>query len=191
MFRQHGYGAVNEVDACGTLLSLTVYDRALGDIVRHIGNVDTHLIQVVAMLPYAQCIVEVFSILRVNGKRGDTAEVFAACYLLLGYVSRELVGSLFYLLRIFVRQVILSQYGMHLNIVVALLSKHIDNLTHKTLAAKNRVILALGVGGRPLGNLDHSLLTCLSALQLLLRNKNVVIEHITLGNKECIVLLHL
>ena len=43
--RQHGNGAVDEIDA-GTLLGLLVDDAALGDVVRHVGDMYTDLPQI-------------------------------------------------------------------------------------------------------------------------------------------------
>ena len=70
---------------------------------------------------------------------------------------------------------------MHLNVVVALLTEHVDHLANDVL----RVL------GGPLGDLHHRLLAVFAALQLLLRNQHVVNEDIAFGNEEGIVLLHL
>ena len=42
---KHWNGAVHKIYLCGTLECLLVYHAAFGNIVRHIGNVDTHLPQ--------------------------------------------------------------------------------------------------------------------------------------------------
>ena len=44
-FGKHGDGAVDEVDAGAALLCLAVDDTAFGNVVRHVGNVHTHLVQ--------------------------------------------------------------------------------------------------------------------------------------------------
>ena len=43
--REHGDGAVDQIDARGALLCLAVDDAPLGDVVRHVGNVDTDLVE--------------------------------------------------------------------------------------------------------------------------------------------------
>ena len=61
LIRQHGYGAVYQVDAGGTLLCLLVDDGTLGDVVGDVGNMDAHFPQPIHR-PDGQCIVEVLRI---------------------------------------------------------------------------------------------------------------------------------
>ena len=70
---------------------------------------------------------------------------------------------------------------MHLRIVLTLLAKHVNHLTHNVLRLLRR----------PLRNAYHRLIARLATLQLLLRHHDVVYEDVTLGNQEGIVLLHL
>ena len=48
--RKHRYGAVDKIDARCAALCLLVDYASLGDIVRHVGNVDAHFPQVVTYL---------------------------------------------------------------------------------------------------------------------------------------------
>ena len=70
---------------------------------------------------------------------------------------------------------------MHLHGVVALFAQHVNDFAHKVL----RVLR------RPLRDLHHRFLSCLAALQLLLRYQDVLHEEVALGVQEGIVLLHL
>ncbi len=70
---------------------------------------------------------------------------------------------------------------MHLDIVLARLSQHVDHLADDVLL----------VFRRPLGDLDHHLVVGLAALEFLLRNEDIVHEDVALGHQVGIVLLHL
>ena len=104
----------------------------------------------------------------VDGEGGDVPEVFSLLVVLLGYRRVYLVGSVFHCLRIFVWQTVLSEYGIHLHIVVAGLAEHVNHFAYHAL-----VLL-----GWPLGDLHHCLVVGLSALQLALGDYDVVYENI-------------
>ena len=86
-----------------------------------------------ACLPDAQRIVEVFGVLRVNGAGEHLAEVLTTLDLLLRDARVYLLGSILDILRILVRQPILCQDGMHLDIIVALLTQDINDLAYNVL----------------------------------------------------------
>ena len=177
---QHGDGAVDEIDTRSTLRGLLVNDRALLNIVRHVGNVHADLPEILH-LAYRQRIVEVLGILGVDGTGPDVTEVLATTNLLFGDARLYLLGSSLHRFRIFIRQAVLRQNSVHLYIVVALLAEHVNDLAHNIL----RVLRG------PLRNLDNGFLAILTALQLLLGNKDVMYEDVTLGDEEGIVFLHL
>ena len=155
---QHGYGPVDEIYARGTFHRLAVNDRAFLHIVAHVGNVDTYLPQALAQLLYGQGVVKVFGVVRVYGAGERLAEIFAFSLVLRRDLAGDLVGGLLHVLRILVRQAILCEDGVHLHIVVACRSEHVDDLAHDVLVVR--------VG--PLCDLYHRLVARLSALQLLL-----------------------
>ena len=179
-FGQHGDGAVYQIDTGGSLHSLLVYHGPLRDIVADVGNVHTDLPQL-TLLPDAQRIVKILGILGVNGTGEDIAEVLAALDFLLCDARINLLGSVLHMLRILVRQPILSQDGMHLHIVVALLAQNVNHLADNVL----RVLR------RPLRNAHHGLLAVLATLQLLFRYQYVVHKDVAFGHQEGKVLLHL
>ena len=127
-FWEHRYGAVDEVDARGTLHRLLVYHGAFGDVVRHIGDVHAHLPESVLQLSDGERVVEVLRILRVDGAGEHVAEVLALGIVRRCYLCRNLLGSLLHVLRILIRQAVLREDGVHLHVVVARLAEHVDNL---------------------------------------------------------------
>ena len=145
-----------------------------------VSDVDANLPKL-AFLTNAQRIVEVLGILRVDGAGEDVAEVLTTGYLLWRDAWLYLLGSLLDVMGILIRQTILCQDGVHLYVVVALLAQHVDDFTDNVLRFLRR----------PLRNLDDSLVARLAALQLLLRNEDIVYKDVTLGNQEGIVFLHL
>ena len=160
MLRKHRYCAVDEVDTRGTFLRLLVYYGTLFHVVRHIGYVHSHLPQAVVEPSDGQRVVEVLGVVRVDGAREDVAEVLALLQILLGYLARYLVGGVFHSLRIFVGQAILREDGVHLNVVVARRSEHINHF------AEHAPVLAVG----PLNDFHHGLVAVFSTLQLTARD---------------------
>ena len=179
-FGQHRYGAVNEIHAGGTLHRLFVYHRTFSDIVRHVGNVHTHFPQPLVGAAYGESVVEVLGVVGVNGTGEHAAEILAFCNVLLRYLGRNFLGSLLHVLRIFVWQSVLCQYGVHLGVVVALLSQHVNHLAHD--------VLVFGVG--PLLHLHHHFVAVLSALEPLFRQYYVVWQQSVLCSEEGDVPLH-
>ena len=146
-----------------------------------IGNMYTDLILPIGDLTNTQRVVEVFGIFGVDGTGEHFTEVLTTTNLLWGDARIYFLSSLFNMLRIFVRESVLCQDGMHLHIVVALLTQHVNHFAHDVL----------GILRRPLRYLDDCLVAGLSALQLLFRYQDVVYEDVTLSHQEGIVLLHL
>ena len=179
-FGQHRYGAVDQIDARGTLRSLFVYRGTLLDIVADIGDMHANLPQL-ALPADAERIVKVLGVLRVNGAGEDVSEVLAALDFLFRDARIYLLCGILDIFRILVRKAILRQDGMHLDVVVALLTQHVDNLSDDVLRLLRR----------PLRNLDHCLVARLAALQLLLRYQHVVHKDVSFRHEEGIVLLHL
>ena len=167
-FGEHRYGAVDEVDARGALHSLLVYHGAFCDVVRHVGDVNAHLPESVLELSDGERVVEVLCILRVNGAGEDIAEVLALGVVLRRYLRRNLLGSLLHVLRILIRQAVLREDGVHLHVVVASLSEHVDNF------ANHVAVILVG----PFHDAHHSVVTVLATFQLSARNDDAVRQHV-------------
>ena len=95
--------------------------------------------------------------------------------------ARDLVGGALHGLRVFVGQLVLGQDGVHLGVVVARVSQHVDHLSED--------VLVVGVG--PLGDLDHSPVVGLAALELALGYDDVVHEEVVGGDEVGQVAVHL
>ena len=151
MFWEHRYGAVDEVDRCGPLLRLLVYDRPFEHVVAHVGYVHTYFPHTVLHLLDGYGVVKVLGVARVDCDGKGVAEVLSLGYLLFSDARIYLVGCRFHILRILVWQSVLSEYGMHLGVVVSSLSEDIYHLTYG-------VTLLHG----PVYNPHHHLVTVLS-----------------------------
>ena len=125
-----------------------------------------HFPQAVVQWSYRQGIIKVLGILGVDGECGDIPEVFPLLIVLFGDFARNLVGGLFHLLRISVGQAILGEDGMHLGIVVACRTKHIDDFAHDVL------VLRRG----PLGDFHQHLVAVFPSFELVLGYDDVVDE---------------
>ena len=178
---EHRYGTVDQIDTSGTLHGLFVDDRALLDIMADISDMYTNLVLSVCDGTKTQCIVKVLSILGVDGTGKHLTEVLTTTNLLWGDARIYFLSSLFNMLRIFVRESVLCQDGMHLHIVVAFLTQHVNHFAHDIL----------GILRRPLGDFDNCLFTGLSTFQFLFRYQDIMHEDVTLSHQEGIVLLHL
>ena len=170
---QHRDGTVDEVDRRSTLLRLLVDDGSLGDIVAHVGDMHADLIKPVVELLDRECVVEVLGILRVDGAGPRVAEILTLRHILVGDLTRDLLSSVLHPLRVLVRQSVLSQDGVHLHIVVTRLSEHVHDFTNDAL------MLAVGPGR----DLHHGFVICLSALELILRDEDILRKSI-LGRDE-------
>ena len=71
--------------------------------------------------------------MRVDGEGGHLAEVLTTGYLFGSNIGRQLLSRLLYLLRIGVGQSVLCQDGVHLGIVLALLTQYVHYLANRTL----------------------------------------------------------
>ena len=163
-FGQHGYGAVYKIHTCGAFHGLFVDDAALGNVMTHVGYVHAHLPKALIEHANRQCIVEILGISRVDGAGKHVAEVLAFVVILLRYLGRNAFGSLFCRLGISVGQAVLGQDGVHLDIVFARRTKHINYFSHD--------ILVFGIG--PLGYFHHGLIARFAAFKLTFRHKDVV-----------------
>ena len=130
----------------------------------NVGYVHAHLPKALIEHANRQCIVEILGISRVDGAGKHVAEVFAFVVILLRYLGRNAFGSLFCRLGISVGQAVLGQDGVHLDIVFACRTKHINNFSHD--------ILVFGIG--PLGYFHHGLITRFAAFKLTFRHEDVV-----------------
>ena len=163
---QHGDGAVNKIHAGGPFHGFFVDDGAFGHIVRHVGDMHAHFPQTVVQRSYRQGIIKVLGILGVDGECGDISEILPLLIVLFGDFARNLVGGFLHLLRIFVGQSVLSQNGVHLGIVVACGSKHIDDFAHDVL------VFRCG----PLGDFHQHLVAVFPSFELVLGYDDVVDE---------------
>ena len=179
-FGEHGYGAVHEVDARGAAAGFAVDGVAFMHVVRHIGDVYAHLPRAVVEAAQRQGVVEVLRVVRVDGEGRHAAEVLAPRHLLLRDVGRELLGGALHALGIFVGQSELREYGVHLGVVVALLSEQVHHLAHRAL----RVV-------GPLHDLHHRLVARLAALELVLGYEDVVGQRAAFRHEEAVSALHL
>ena len=130
---------------------------------------------------YAERIVEVLGVTGVDGEGEHVAEVLAALEVGCRDVGIDLASGLLHLLRILIGQAVLGQDGVHLDVVVALLAQHVDDLADEVLR----------LGRRPLRDAHDGLLAGLAALQLLLRDEDVLSQLRAVGVEEGIVLLDL
>ena len=161
---QHRYGAVNQIDTGCTSKSFLIDSRSLAYIMRYVGDMNTNLPQSVIQLSDTQCIVKVLGVLRVDGAGKHFTKILATGYFLCRNSSIYLLSSLFHILRILIRQVILSQYGVHLCIVLASLTQYINYTSDDVL------MLLIG----PLYYLNHSLVVGFSALKFALGYDDIV-----------------
>ena len=134
----------------------------------HVGYVYAYLPKSVLKLLYRQRIVEVLGVLRVDGAGESVAEVLAFGIVFGCYLSRNLLGSLLYVLRILVRQTVLCKYSVHLNIVVASLAQHVHHLAYH---------IAMVLVG-PFHDVNDSVVAVLAALQLASRNDDAVGKYV-------------
>ena len=146
---------------------------------RNIGNVDAHLPQSVLKLLYRQSVVEVLGIFRVDGACECVAEVLALGIVLGSDFGRNLLGSLLHILGIFIRQTVLCENSVHLDIVVARFTQYVNHLA-------NHIAVVL-VG--PFHNLHHSIVAVLAALQLASRNYDAVGKHVAWRDKSAKVVV--
>ena len=177
---QHGDGAVDEVDTRCTGIGLLVDDGAFLHVMRDIGDMDAYLPEPIVELTDREGIVEVLGILGVDGAGKHVAHILTTVNFLLGDGGINLLCRLLHVLRILVGQVVLSQDGMHLGIVLACLSEDIND------RADNVLMLTI----RPLRHLYHCLVVRLTALELTLGDNDIVDEGRILRNEESHVLLH-
>ena len=177
--REHGDGAIDEVDTRSTVVSFLVDGGAFFHVVGHIGDMHAHFPKATVELADRQGIIEVLGILGVDGTGEDLTEILTTVDLLLGDGGIDLLGGLLHVLRILIGQVVLGEDGMHLGIVVTRLTQDIDHRTDD--------VLVFGI--RPLDDLHHGLVVGLTTLELPLGDDDVVDEGRVLWNEEGPVLI--
>ena len=181
MLGKHRDGTVNEIDTRSSLLGFLVNDGTFRDIVAHVGNVDSHLVQLaIGYFPDGQGIVEVLGIAGVDCTSEDFPEILTLLQVLLRHLAADLVGGLLHLFRIAIGQTILRQDGMHLSVVV---SRRTENVYHLSDHVLMTVI-------RPLDNAHHSLVVGFTSLQQPARYDDVAHEEIVLCHEKCHVILN-
>ena len=171
-FGQHRNGAVHQIDAGASLLGFLVDDAAFGDVVRHVGNVHTHLPQLCADFADGDGIVEVLRVARVYSKGHRVAHVLAPAYFLFWNLVADAVRGILHLLGIGIGQSELGQDGVHLRLVLARLSQHLHHFADGVLGV-----------GRPFLNLHDYLVALLGALHVSAWNQNVVGQRAVLSNQ--------
>ena len=146
----------------------------------HVGDVDAHLPYAVAYAAYRQRVVEVLGIGRVDREGGHAAEVAPAVDFLLRDAAVDGGGRLLDFGLEAVGELVLGQNGVHLRVVVARQTQHVNQLAHGALAPE-----------RPLGDADHHLLAVLD-LGILLFGQEDVHGHLArIGLDENLVGPHL
>ena len=141
---------------------------------------NTHLPVTILQLLDTECIVEVLGILRVDSTGKYLSEVLTLLIVLFCDFARNLVGSIFYILWIFVWQTILCEDGVHLHIIVTLLAENINHFADRTL-----VFLV-----RPFDDSYHGLVVGLATLELSSWDDDVVGEYIAWCDEVSDVLIH-
>ena len=84
---------------------------------------DTHLIGAVSEIPVGERIIVVLRRLRVAGEGESVGVVLPLVLRIVCHLLIEIIGILLQILRIGVRQTILSQDGVHLGVVAARLTE--------------------------------------------------------------------
>ena len=125
-------------------------------------------------------IIKVLGIFRVDGKRQYIPEIFPLVNLFLRNGIRYLIGSLFYILRILIRQTKFSQDSMHFSIVTTSFTQDINHFSQRIL----------GIVG-PFHDTDNGLITILSTFQFVFWDKDIIRQGLVLGNQEGKALCHL
>ena len=119
LFREHGHGAVHQVDGGAAGLGLDVHGSARFHVVGDVGDMDAHLEVAVVQLAEGQGVVVVLGVGRVDGEGEGLAEVLAAGAVLVGdFVGNGIRGVLHGLVEL-VRKAELRQDGVHFGVVLA------------------------------------------------------------------------
>ena len=160
-FGQHRHRSVDQVDRRGAGLSLGVDHIARMHVVRHVGNVYADFEITVRQAPDRKRVVKILRIGRVDRKGRHAAHIAPAGDLLRIDRIGNLLGLLFDLLRITVRQIEFGQNRMHFGIVVPRSAEHVDDLP---------------IG--PADNVDQHFLPLFRTVQRTFGNKNIV-RHLT------------
>ena len=141
---------------------------------------NTHLPVTILQLLDTECIVEVLGIFRVDSTGKYLSEVLTLFIVLFCDFARNLVGSIFYILRIFVWQTILCEDGIHFHIIVTLLSENINHFADRTL------VLSV----RPLDDAHHRLVVGFSAFQFAAWYDDVMGKDIARCNQVGNIFIH-
>ena len=118
--------------------------------------------------------------MRVDGKGGDTAEVFAAGNFLGRDAGVEAFGGALHALRIFVRQAVFGENGVHLRLIVARAAEHVNHLAHRTFRAFG-----------PVGDFHHGLVAVLRRAEIFFGDEDIGGEGAAFGHEEAVTALHL
>ena len=131
----------------------------------------------IAIIKHLQryCIIKILCVGRVYGKGADLPEISAGVYLFLWNFYRNLCCSLLYLLLKLVWQTILGKYCVHLGVVLARLSQHINNPSFWSIHS-----------GPPLLHNNCHLQTLIFIFYLLCRNLNIIWHEFALHNNPCL-----
>ena len=157
--RQHRQYAVDKINACAALSCFLIQHAVFRNIIADIRNINAQQVFVIVNLLYINSIIQVLSILAVDGYDSAFTQITAACQLALFNRLRHLARSLQHLIREGQRQIILLDYRQNLQ-------------THITDVAQNLGNLALGLTVllRPFGNFYYYLLTILRTVKVLAHN---------------------
>jgi hypothetical protein len=120
----------------------------------HIRNVDAHFPVAVGQFAQAECIVQIFGIVRVDGKRNDVAHVATLGDFFVGNFGRNVLRSFFHFRGKFRRQIEFCEDGVDLYLVLTRFSEDAHHVAFRHFAC---------VG--PFGHFSDDLLAGLCAIQ--------------------------
>ena len=142
---------------------------------RDIGDVYASLPVPVVELSDRERIIEVLGIGRVDGECHHLAVILALGNLIFCYARVDLLGSLHKVLWVFVWQAVFGEDGMHLGIVLTILSEYVDDLA-------DRVLREL----RPAFDQHIDLVAVLCLAESFGRDVDVLVERAVVGNDEVV-----
>ena len=142
--RQHGDGAVHQIDGGAAGLGLLVHRGVRPYVPSDIGNMDAHFVVAVFQFAEAQGVVKVFGIGGVYGESEHLPEVPAMGAVLVRNLFRNGIGRIFYAFFEAVGQAELRQDGVHLRLV---LPGHAQHVHHMAVGARSASFPAVHHGG--------------------------------------------
>ncbi len=141
--RQHGHGAVGEVDAGAAQARFVVDGHVRADVVRHIGNVDLQLEVAVGQVAHGDGVVEVARCLAVDGDDREAAKVAAMAEFACGNDFFDALRLVQHGVRKAMRDVVLADDDLDVDAEIVFVTEYLDYA-----AARWRV------RRRPLGDFD-------------------------------------